>query len=66
MKRRGRQVVIEVHHDPETEGNYRVMQGHATRAFMRKYPNADAESHGLLDKDGDTWRYLYVIYGDEA
>ena len=62
MTKKRTEVVIEIHHDEDAQGNYRVMQGHATRAFMRKYPGADAESHGLLERDGETWRYLYVIF----
>lgn len=58
------EVIIEVHKGEDSEGNYRAMQGHATRALMKKYRYQDAESLGLLEQDGEIWRYQYVIIGD--
>jgi hypothetical protein len=58
------EVIIEIHQGEGSEGNYRAMQGHATRAFMKKYRCHDAESLGLIEIDGEIWRYQYVIYGD--
>lgn len=58
------EVIIEIHQGEDSEGNYRAMQGHATRAFNKRYRFKEAESLGLLDKDGEIWRYQYVIIGD--
>jgi hypothetical protein len=64
MKKKRTEVIIEIHHDENSEGTYRTMQGHATKAFMKKYAANESESLGLLERDGDIWRYQYVIYGD--